>query len=105
MVQNLTWSGVYLRINFSYALLRKVLKLVLLTETGPEVYVDTITTVISSSYAYLDLPLNHFKCLKIKYHPGENITEFCTEILLDADRPESAGEFKPYHFGYITHIS
>ena len=35
MFWNLKWSGAYLSSTLSYALLQKVLKLVLLTETGP----------------------------------------------------------------------
>ena len=42
--------------------------------------------------------------LKLKIHPGENVTNCCAEILVDADRLESAGAFKPDHLGYITHI-
>ena len=50
IVQNLTWSGVYLRSNLSNDLLQKVLTLVLLTATGPEVYFATMTTIISDYY-------------------------------------------------------
>ena len=42
IVQNLTWSGVYLRSTLANDLLQKVLTLVPLTATGPEVYVATI---------------------------------------------------------------
>ena len=45
MVQNLTWSGVYIRSTFLSAILQKVLKLVPLTETGPKVYVATMTAI------------------------------------------------------------
>ena len=58
MVQNLTWSGVYMRSNFLSALLHKVLKLVLLTSTGTKVYVTTMTTVCYDSYNYLMENLN-----------------------------------------------
>ena len=50
VVQNLTWSGVYLRSTFSNNLLQKVLTLLPLTETLPEFYVATMTTIISNSY-------------------------------------------------------
>ena len=50
MVQNLTWSGVYLRSTLSSDILQKVLTLVPLTATGPKVYVATMTTVLSDSY-------------------------------------------------------
>ena len=75
MVQNLTWSGAYLWRIVSYAILRKVLKLVPLTVTGPKLYITTITTVISNSYDSLEETLNHLKCLKLKYCLGENVAE------------------------------
>ena len=68
-------SGAFLRSTFSYALLQKVLELVPLTETGPEVYVTTMTTVHYNYYAYLEEILNHLKCLKLNDHPGENVAE------------------------------
>ena len=65
IVQNLTWSGVYLRNTLSNDLLRKVLTLVPLTATGPEVYVATMTTIISNSYYSLVDTLKHMKNLKL----------------------------------------
>ena len=104
VVQNLTWSGVYLRSTLSNTLLLKVLTLVLLTATGPEVFVATMTTFLSDSYDALEETLNHMKSLKLKSYPGENVTDCCAAILVDAERLESAGAFKPEHLGYITHI-
>ena len=50
IVQNLAWSGVYLRSTLSNNLLWKVLALVPLTATGPEVFVASMTTFLSDSY-------------------------------------------------------
>ena len=50
VVQNLTWSRVYLRSTLSNTLLQKVITLVPLTETILEVFVTTITTFLSNSY-------------------------------------------------------
>ena len=47
MSRNLTWSVAYLRSTFSYTLLQKVPKLVLLTSTGPRIYVATIIAILS----------------------------------------------------------
>ena len=44
VVQNLTWSGVYLRITLSNTILQKVLTLVPMTSTRTEVFVATMTT-------------------------------------------------------------
>ena len=44
------------------------------------------------------------KSLKLKSYPGENVTECCAAILVDAERLESAGALKPEHLGYIIRI-
>ena len=104
MVQNLTWLGVYLRSTFSYDLLHKVLKLVQLTATVPEVYVSTMTTVLSDSYDSLAETLNHTKNLKIKDNPGDNVADCCDTILVDVDHLEIARVFNHEHLIYITRI-
>ena len=48
--------------------------------------------------------LNHIKSLKLKICPGENVIYCCAAVLVDYQRLESAGAFKPDHLGYITHI-
>ena len=73
VVQNLTWSGVYLKSTLSKDVLKKVMTLVLLTSTGPEVYVATIPTIISDSYYSLVDNINHMKRLKLKYNPGGGV--------------------------------
>ena len=75
LVQLLTWSGVYLRSTFSNTLLHKVLKLVPMTATGPEVLVATMTAVISNSYGALEDTLTHMNSIKLKSYPGENIKD------------------------------
>ena len=80
-IQNLTCSRVYLGSTLAYALIHKVLKLVPLKATRPGVYVATMTTIISDSYASLVETLNHIKSLKIKYPPGENVIDCCDAIL------------------------
>ena len=85
-------------------LLQKVLTLVPLTATGPEVYVATMTTVISDSYYSLVDTLNHTKNLKLKDHPGRDAADFYDTILVNVESLESAGAFKPKHLGYIIHI-
>ena len=70
VVQNLIWSGVYLRITFSNTILEKVSIMVPLTATGTEVYFSTIETVISDLYYALEENLNVLKILKLKSYPG-----------------------------------
>ena len=75
-----------------------------LASTGPEVYVTTMTTVLSNSYDFLMDTLKHMKSIKLKDHPGGNIADFCDVILVDVEHFESAGAFKPEHLGYIFRI-
>ena len=95
VVQNLKWSGVYLRSTLSNTLLQKVLTLVPMTATGPEVFVVTMTSFLYDYYDALEETLNHMKSHKLKNYPGEKVTDCCVAILVDAERFESAGDFKP----------
>ena len=104
IVQNLTWSGVYLMSNLSNTLLQKVLILVPLTATGPEVFFATMITFFFDSYDIFKETLSNIKSIRLKSYPGENVTDFCAEILVDDEQLESAGAFKPEHLGYITRI-
>ena len=104
IVQNLTWSGVYLRTILSNDLLQKVLTLVPLTATGPEVYVATMATIISDSFYSLVDTLNHTKNLKLKANLGRDGDDCYDAILVDVESLESASAFKPEHLGYISHI-
>ena len=104
MIQNMTWSGVYLGSTFSYAIIQKVLKLVPLTATGPDVYVATMNTVLSYSYASSVETLNHMKSIKLKDHMGENVADCCGAILVDTECLWSAGGFKLKHLVYIIRV-
>ena len=90
VVQNLTWSGVYLSSTLSSDLLQNILKLVPLTETGPGVNVAIMNTALSDSNDSLVNTLNNMKILKLKHHPGENVEHCCDAILVDVDLLESA---------------
>ena len=65
------------------AVLQKILKLVPLTATGPEVYVSTMTTIISDSYYSLVGTLNHMKNLKLKDRPVKDVADCYDEILVN----------------------
>ena len=104
VVQNLTWSGVYLRSTLSNILLQKVLTLVPFTATGPDVFVVTMTTLLSDSYDAFEETLTHMKSLKLKICPGDNVTDFCASILVDAQRLDSSRDYKPDHLGYTTRM-
>ena len=103
--QNLMCSGVYPRNTLLNNILHKVLPLLPLKVTGTEVSVDTISTFLFNPYYTLGETLTHKKSLKLKSYPGENVTDFCAEILVYAERLESSGAFKPKHLDYIIYIS
>ena len=104
IVQNLTWSGVYLSSTFSNDLLQKVLTLVPLTATGLEVFVATMNNITSDSYYSLVDTLNHTKNLKLKDHPVRDDADCYDAILVNLESLESAGAFKPEKIGYIIRI-
>ena len=67
----------------SNTLLQKVMSLVPLTTTGPEVYVATMATVLYGYYdSFVDI-LNHMKIIKLKDHPGGYVTDSCDSILVN----------------------
>ena len=73
VVQNLTWSGVYLMSTLSNKLLQRVLALVPLTATGPEVFVSTMTKFLSDSSDALEDTLTHMESLKLKNIQGKTL--------------------------------
>ena len=85
VVQNLAWSGVYLRINFSNTLIQKVLTLFPLTATRPEVFISAMTTFLFDSYDALKETIDHVNSINLHSYPGENATYCCATILVDAD--------------------
>ena len=85
-------------------LLQKILKILPLTATGPEVYVATMTNVLSGYYYSLVDNINHMKSLKLKDHMGVYIADCCDAILINVDRLESSAAFKAKHLVYIICI-
>ena len=88
----------------SNTLLQKVLTLVPLTATGPEVYVATMTTIISDSYYSLVDTLNHTNNLKLKDHSGRDVADCYDASLVNVESLESVGAFNPEHLDYIIRI-
>ena len=75
-----------------------------LTATRPDVFVAIMTTFLSDSIDDLEKTLTLMKILKLKSYPGENVTDCCAEVFVDAERLESSGDFNCEHLGYITRI-
>ena len=57
-----------------------------------------------NSYDNLEETLTNMKMIKLKSYLGENVTYLCTQILVDAEHLDSAGDFNPDYLGIITHI-
>ena len=86
-------------------LLQKVLTLLPLTATGPDVYVATMTAIISNYYYSLVDTLKHTKSLKLKDYPGGGGVANCYDaIFLNVESLESDRAFNPEHLGYIIRI-
>ena len=96
------WFRIYPRSTFSNDIFQKVLTLVPLTATGPEVYVATMTIFLSDCYNSLYETLNNLKSLKIRSYLVDTVTYCCASVLVDDDCLESDITFKTEHLDYIT---
>ena len=104
MVNNRTWSGAYLSRTLYISIFQKILTLVPLAATVPEVYITTLYTVIYDYYDDLGETLNHLKIIKLKRYFGENISDLRAKILVEYELLESAGALDTNQLGYITRI-
>ena len=104
VVQNLMWSETYPINTLSNAILYKVLTLVTLTATRPEVYVFIMTIFLSNYYNALEETHNNMKSIKLKIYLGEYVIDCCAAILAYSEGLENSGVFTPKHLGYITII-
>ena len=55
--------------------------MLLLTSTGPEVFLVTMATILSYSSDNLEENINHFRSHNINSYPWENVAGLCAEIL------------------------
>ena len=94
-LQNLEWSGIYLQNSITHDLLAKVLRLVPITASGPEVFMAILSVCYSDSYDALEQTKTNLKLIKLKDYPGENVEECVTVISQLAERLDSAGAFEP----------
>ena len=70
-----------------------------LTATVPEVFVTTMTIFLSYSFDALEDTLTHMKSPKPKKYPGENVTDFCAAMLVDAEFLDNSGAFRSENLG------
>ena len=60
--------------------------------------------ILYCSCASLVETMNHLKSLKLKCRPGDTVEDWCSTILVGAERLESLVDFNTNHLVYITHI-
>ena len=94
IIQNLRYSGDYLRASLNAEQLTKVLQEVPITATGPEVFVATMLVCLSDSYDAMEQTKEALKAIKLTDFPGENVQQCCTKILELCERLDSAGAFE-----------
>ena len=81
-----------------------VLSLNHLIETGPDVYVTTMTKFIPYSYNTFKETRTHMKIIKLNSYLGETVIDCFPEILVDYENIMSSSVSKRKNLGYITHI-
>ena len=91
-------------VNYKKQNILQIVKLVLMGVTVPQAYIFNINTFIFNYFAYLEGIMNRLESLKLNCRPGENIVDFCTVILVDADHLEISGAFNPDNLGIIACI-
>ena len=98
IIHNLTWSEVYLIINFYITIIQKVLTLLTMTENEPYVYVTTLKTIICYLYSDLEDALDNLKSIKLNSNLGGGVEYLFAAIFVYAENPES---FRAFNTGNI----
>ena len=101
-LHNLDWSGEFLRNSLNSDLLTKVLKLVDISASGPEVLSATLTVIHSSNYEIMEKVRNQLANIRLSNFPGENVDDCCTAMLKLTERMADAGFLRPEHLSMLT---
>jgi hypothetical protein len=95
-LQNLEWSGEYMRNSLSSQLLAKVVEEVSVSASGPEMLVATMTIIYSGQgYDALEQCKNELKSLTLKQFPGENVVDLNKKVTALCERLDSADMMGP----------
>ena len=81
VIQNLNWSGQFLRNILHDEFLAKVLRYVPITASGPEIFMATVIVCFSDSYDALEQTKIELKTIKLKNFPSENVQDCVAKIL------------------------
>ena len=83
-LQDMNWSGTYLRSVLSSDGITKLLNITVLNSSWTEVFMSTMVIVMVYSYKALEYTLTHKKNRRWAYFPGENVSDLCASIVADA---------------------
>ena len=61
-----------------------------------------MTTMMLDSYDALESTLTQMKNINLASFPGENVSDFCTWVVVDMESLDSSGELNTEHFFHKT---
>jgi hypothetical protein len=93
VIENLMYSGTYLRNSIDAALYQKVIEDSGVNATGPEVFGSLMKILYSNSFEAIDQCRAALKTINLSDFPGENVELCCSKIELLAERLDCAGAF------------
>ena len=102
IIDNLDWSGDYLRASLHSTLLSKVLDRLPISASGPEVLSATHAVIQSSTFEVMEDVRDQLKAISLSNYPGENIDKCCAAQLVLLQRMEDAGYYQPEHLSFVT---
>jgi hypothetical protein len=94
-LQNLAFSGAYIRASLSPEMLGKLLPEVPIDASGPESYIALMRVVHSDSYPAMQKIKQQLESIKLANYPGENVELCCDDIISLSDQLDAAGAFVP----------
>jgi hypothetical protein len=93
VIENLMYSGTYLRNSIDATLYQKVIEDSGVNATGPEVFGSLMKILYSDSFEAIDQCRATLKTIHLSDFPGENVELCCSKIELLAERLDCAGAF------------
>lgn len=78
-LDNLDWSGEYLRNTLNPDLLTKALTHVNIAASGPEILSATLLVIHSSNFEVMETVKDQLRDIKLSNYPWENIHDCCTD--------------------------
>jgi hypothetical protein len=93
VIENLMYSGTYLRNSIDATLYQKVIDDSGVNATGPEVFGSLMKILHSDSFEAIDQCRATLKMINLADFPGENVEQCCAKIELLAERLDCAGAF------------